>query len=170
MVPRGLEPRTFRLLAERSNQLSYETDDILFRPTTKQRKSVLQAKSMTCTTAAVPRTQRKFDHQIHGVDMCVDVELTETRRTLLGFTCTFWSLSFQAKTNARPDLNLLLQRRPLVFARALLLTVKKPTVKNRCQARWQHSLPHNLLQSCAHNAPIFRLLLKVAVSVTHQCN
>ena len=25
MVPRGLEPRTFRLLAERSNQLSYET-------------------------------------------------------------------------------------------------------------------------------------------------
>ena len=25
MVPRGLEPRTFRLLAERCNQLSYET-------------------------------------------------------------------------------------------------------------------------------------------------
>ena len=25
MVPRGLEPRTFRLLAERFNQLSYET-------------------------------------------------------------------------------------------------------------------------------------------------
>ncbi len=25
MVPRGLEPRTFRLLAERSDQLSYET-------------------------------------------------------------------------------------------------------------------------------------------------
>jgi len=28
VVPRGLEPRTFRLLAERSNQLSYETDDM----------------------------------------------------------------------------------------------------------------------------------------------
>ena len=26
MVPRGLEPRTLRLLAVRSNQLSYETD------------------------------------------------------------------------------------------------------------------------------------------------
>ena len=25
MLPRGLEPRTFRLLAERSNQLSYES-------------------------------------------------------------------------------------------------------------------------------------------------
>jgi hypothetical protein len=28
VVPRGLEPRTFRLLAERSNQLSYETDEM----------------------------------------------------------------------------------------------------------------------------------------------
>ena len=28
MVPRGLEPRTLRLLAVRSNQLSYETHDI----------------------------------------------------------------------------------------------------------------------------------------------
>ena len=28
MVPRGLEPRTLRLLAVRSNQLSYETCDI----------------------------------------------------------------------------------------------------------------------------------------------
>ena len=27
MVPRGLEPRTLRLLAVRSNQLSYETVD-----------------------------------------------------------------------------------------------------------------------------------------------
>ena len=27
MVPRGLEPRTLRLLAVRSNQLSYETPD-----------------------------------------------------------------------------------------------------------------------------------------------
>ena len=27
MVPRGLEPRTLRLLAVRSNQLSYETSD-----------------------------------------------------------------------------------------------------------------------------------------------
>ena len=27
MVPRGLEPRTLRLLAVRSNQLSYETTD-----------------------------------------------------------------------------------------------------------------------------------------------
>ena len=27
MVPRGLEPRTLRLLAVRSNQLSYETND-----------------------------------------------------------------------------------------------------------------------------------------------
>jgi hypothetical protein len=26
MVPRGLEPRTLRLLTARSNQLSYETD------------------------------------------------------------------------------------------------------------------------------------------------
>ena len=26
MLPRGLEPRTFRLLAERSDQLSYETN------------------------------------------------------------------------------------------------------------------------------------------------
>ena len=28
MVPRGLEPRTLRLLAVRSNQLSYETHDV----------------------------------------------------------------------------------------------------------------------------------------------
>ena len=28
MVPRGLEPRTLRLLAVRSNQLSYETLDV----------------------------------------------------------------------------------------------------------------------------------------------
>ena len=28
VVPRGLEPRTLRLLAVRSNQLSYETHDI----------------------------------------------------------------------------------------------------------------------------------------------
>ena len=28
MVPRGLEPRTLRLLAVRSNQLSYETSDM----------------------------------------------------------------------------------------------------------------------------------------------
>ena len=30
MVPRGLEPRTLRLLAVRSNQLSYETSDYHF--------------------------------------------------------------------------------------------------------------------------------------------
>ena len=30
MVPRGLEPRTLRLLAVRSNQLSYETLDAMF--------------------------------------------------------------------------------------------------------------------------------------------
>ena len=29
VVPRGLEPQTFRLLAERSNQLSYETIGLL---------------------------------------------------------------------------------------------------------------------------------------------
>ena len=29
MVPRGLEPRTLRLLAVRSNQLSYETSEAL---------------------------------------------------------------------------------------------------------------------------------------------
>ena len=31
MVPRGLEPRTLRLLAVRSNQLSYETTGIVLR-------------------------------------------------------------------------------------------------------------------------------------------
>ena len=31
MVPRGLEPRTLRLLAVRSNQLSYETSDVVER-------------------------------------------------------------------------------------------------------------------------------------------
>ena len=33
MVPRGLEPRTLRLLAVRSNQLSYETTDGLVHGT-----------------------------------------------------------------------------------------------------------------------------------------
>ena len=32
MVPRGLEPRTLRLLAVHSNQLSYETTGIHLRP------------------------------------------------------------------------------------------------------------------------------------------
>ena len=32
MVPRGLEPRTLRLLAARSNQLSYETLRRVFEP------------------------------------------------------------------------------------------------------------------------------------------
>ena len=41
MVPRGLEPRTFRLLAERSNQLSYETHDMLGRPSAIQQKRAL---------------------------------------------------------------------------------------------------------------------------------
>ena len=39
VVPRGLEPRTFRLLAERSNQLSYETDEKQTRPPTIEEKA-----------------------------------------------------------------------------------------------------------------------------------
>ena len=38
VVPRGLEPRTLRLLSVRSNQLSYETDD---RAAMKTRKKII---------------------------------------------------------------------------------------------------------------------------------
>ena len=39
MVPRGLEPRTLRLLAVRSNQLSYGTSCDICKLTLKQSKS-----------------------------------------------------------------------------------------------------------------------------------
>ena len=43
VVPRGLEPRTLRLLALRSNQLSYETIEADFRfPTFSQQGQILQ--------------------------------------------------------------------------------------------------------------------------------
>ena len=42
VVPRGLEPRTLRLLALRSNQLSYETIEANFRfPTFSQQGQIL---------------------------------------------------------------------------------------------------------------------------------
>ena len=99
VVPRGLEPRTLRLLAVRSDQLSYETDDILF--------------------------QDDLQFLVECVDFgsCGKMEQVLTSSVI--------------KHSSDP-----------VFG----------------AARFE------LLQSCAHNAPIFRLLLKVAVSVTHQCN
>ena len=43
VVPRGLEPRTLRLLALRSNQLSYETIEANLRfPTSSQQGQILQ--------------------------------------------------------------------------------------------------------------------------------
>ena len=41
MVPRGLEPRTLRLLAVRSNQLSYETSEVLASQCALQQVEVL---------------------------------------------------------------------------------------------------------------------------------
>ena len=63
MVPRGLEPRTLRLLAVRSNHLSYETSEalanqcalsqlaVLWRP---RHQRMLSARQPASSTAALP--------------------------------------------------------------------------------------------------------------------
>ena len=44
MVPRGLEPRTLRLLAVRSNQLSYETNVELVSKDLTSAEGIMQTK------------------------------------------------------------------------------------------------------------------------------
>ena len=72
MVPRGLEPRTLRLLAVRSNQLSYETR------CTIQLESSSIGKSFGCWTKPCVRTEVVF----HTLKADAVVEISELTTVL----------------------------------------------------------------------------------------
>ena len=69
MVPRGLEPRTLRLLAVRSNQLSYETSWCFLRDGLIKKETMAWMQKGQRPRSRMPRvsvTRVWGDMQLHG--------------------------------------------------------------------------------------------------------